>query len=109
MNSSVRFPVNSYSFWSMCIQRFGQYVLILVNVYSKVWSICTHFGQCVFKGLVNMYSFWSIRTHVMVNSYSFWSIHTHLVQFVLTLKLGRNVQNEHELTKISTKWLNLTR
>ena len=56
------FPVNSYS---------SQFVLILVNSYSKFWPIRTH--------LVNSYS-------CLVSSYSFWSIRTHFGQFVLKLK-----------------------
>ena len=56
------FPVNSYS---------SQFVLILVNSYSKFWSIRTH--------LVNSYS-------CLVSSYSFWSIRTNFGQFVLKLK-----------------------
>ena len=94
---SIRIQVNSYSFWSIRTQKFGQFVLI--------WSIRTHlvnsysFGQFVLMSgqfvliLVDSYSFWSIRTRsqmstnwpkwvridrksvlVMVpqNSYSFW-------------------------------------
>ena len=61
-SQSIRTQVNSYS---------SQFVLILVNSYSKFWSIRTH--------LVNSYS-------CLVSSYSFWSIRTHFGQFVLKLK-----------------------
>ena len=47
-SQSIRTHVNSYS---------SQFVLILVNSYSKFWSIRTH--------LVNSYS-------CLVSSYSFW-------------------------------------
>ena len=61
-SQSIRTQVNSYS---------SQFVLILVNSYSKFWSIRTH--------LVNSYS-------CLVSSYSFWSIRTHFGQFLLKLK-----------------------
>ena len=61
-SQSIRTQVNSYS---------SRFVLILVNSYSKFWSIRTH--------LVNSYL-------CLVSSYSFWSIRTHFGQFVLKLK-----------------------
>ena len=61
-SQSIRTQVNSYS---------SQFVLILVNSYSKFWSTRTH--------LVNSYS-------CLVSSYSIWSIRTHFGQFVLKLK-----------------------
>ena len=72
---SIRTQVNSYS---------SQFILILVNSYSKFWSIRTH--------LVNSYS-------CLVSSYSFWSIRTHFGQFVLKYISVRIDQNEYELTK----------
>ena len=77
---SVRTKVNSYSFWSICTQHFGQFVLI--------WSIRTHV-------VVNLYStFWSFRTHLVVNLYSFG-------QFVSFLVNSNSYSNEYELTKMS--------
>ena len=58
---SVRTQVNSYS---------SQFVLILVNSYSKFWSIRTH--------LVNSYSCRGQFVPILVNSYSFWSTRTHI-------------------------------
>ena len=45
---SIRTQVNSYSFWSIHTQKFGQFVLM-------VWSIRTHIGRFVLI-LVNSYS-----------------------------------------------------
>ena len=77
-SQSIRTQVNSHS---------SQFVLILVNSYSKFWSIRTH--------LVNSYS-------CLVNSYSFWSIRSHFGQFVLKLKRVHIDQNEYELTENSS-------
>ena len=55
------FPVTSYS---------SQFVLILVNSYSKSWSIHTH--------LVNSYSCSGQLVLILVDSYSFLSIRTHV-------------------------------
>ena len=51
---SIRTHVNSYSFWSIRTQNFGQFVLIW-SVRTHVWSVRTHFGQFVLI-LVNSYS-----------------------------------------------------
>ena len=52
-------------FWSIVTQV----VLILVNSYSKFWSIRTH--------LVHSYSCHGQFVLLLVNSYSFWSIRSH--------------------------------
>ena len=57
----IRFPVNSYS---------SQFVPILVNSYSKFWSIRIH--------SVNFYSCRGQLVLILVNSYLFWSIRTHI-------------------------------
>ena len=51
---SIRTQVNSYSFWSIRTQNFGQLVLIW-SIRTHVWSVRTHFGQFVII-LVNSYS-----------------------------------------------------
>ena len=53
-SQSIRTQVNSYSFWSICTQNFGQFVLIW-SIRTHVWSVRTHFGQFVLI-LVNSYS-----------------------------------------------------
>ena len=50
---SIRTQVNSYSFWSIRTQNFGQFVLIW-SIRTHVWSVRTHFGQFVLI-LVNSY------------------------------------------------------
>ena len=50
----IRTQVNSYSFWSIRTQNFGQLVLIW-SIRTHVWSVRTHFGQFVLI-LVNSYS-----------------------------------------------------
>ena len=54
---SIRTQVNSYS---------SQFVLILINSYSKIWSIRPN--------LVNSYSCSGQLVLILVDSYSFWSI-----------------------------------
>ena len=61
VSQSIRTQVNSY---------LSQFVLILVNSYSKFWSIRTH--------LVNSYSCRGQFVLILVNSYSFWSVRTHI-------------------------------
>ena len=56
---SIRTQVNSYSFWSIRTQNFGQFVLIW-SIRTHVWSVRTH--------LVNSYSFWSIRTQTQMST-----------------------------------------
>ena len=51
---SVRTQVNSFSFWSIRTQNFGQFVLIW-SIRTHAWSVRTHFGQFVLI-LVNSYS-----------------------------------------------------
>ena len=51
---SIRTQVNSYSFWSIRTQNFGQLVLIW-SIRTHVWSVRTHFGQFVLI-LANSYS-----------------------------------------------------
>ena len=51
---SIRTQFNSYSFWSIRTQDFGQLVLIW-SIRTHVWSVRTHFGQFVLI-LVNSYS-----------------------------------------------------
>ena len=53
-SQSIRTQVNSYSFWSIRTQNFGQLVLIW-SIRTHVWSVRTHFGQFV-SILVNSYS-----------------------------------------------------
>ena len=53
-SQSIRTQVNSYSFWSIRTQNFGQLVLIW-SIGTHVWSVRTHFGQFVLI-LVNSYS-----------------------------------------------------
>ena len=53
-SQSIRTQVNSYSFWSIRTQNFGQLVLIW-SIRTHVWSVRTHFGQLVLI-LVNSYS-----------------------------------------------------
>ena len=53
-SQSIRTQVNSYSFWSIRTQKFGQFVLIW-SIRTHVWSVRTHFGQFVII-LVNSYS-----------------------------------------------------
>ena len=72
-NYIYRFPVNSYS---------SQLVLISVNSYSSIWSICTHlvhsyslFGQFVLI-LVNSYSLFGQFVLILVNSSSFWATYS---------------------------------
>ena len=51
---SIRTQVNSYLFWSIRTQNYGQFVLIW-SILTHVWSVRTHFGQFVLI-LVNSYS-----------------------------------------------------
>ena len=57
-SQSIRTQVNSYS---------SQFVLILVNSYSKFWSTRTHLVNS-YSRLVNSYSFWSIRTQTQMST-----------------------------------------
>ena len=86
---SIRTQFNSYS---------SQFVLILVNSYSKFWSIRTH--------LVNSYSCHGQFVLILVNSYTFWSIRTHTemsTNLPNWVRIDQNIildADENELTKI---------
>ena len=114
-SQSIRTQVNSYSFWSIRTQNFGQLVLIW-SIRTHVWSVRTHFGQFVLI-LVNSYSNSNeyeltkmstidqklILVMVLLNSYSFqygnlvsiWSISLANSKFVVQIHFRHKMLSQY--------------